>query len=80
MTTVENLNFNTIYRRLQEAKLMCYDSSHLNELADLIQYNMGIIQHYDGFTLVEKEQINNFSVYAYKTAKAYNEALKHSLV
>ena len=41
---------------------------------------MGIIQHYDGFTLVEKEQINNFSVYAYKTAKAYNEALKHSLV
>ncbi|MAB51211.1 MAG: hypothetical protein CMG80_05620 [Marinobacter sp.] len=79
-TKMNQLNFNTIYRRLHEAKIMCYDCSHLNQLGDLIQYNIGIIEDWDDFLKVEKEQINNFSKYAYKTAKAYNEALKYSLV
>ena len=78
---MENLNFNIIYRRLQEAKLMCYDCSHLNKLYDLIQYNIGFLyDHWDELTLVEKDKINNFSKYAYQTAKAYNEALKYSLL
>ena len=76
---MENYNFNTIYRRLSEAQIKCFGSNHLNELQDLISYNMQILEEFDNFTTIEKEQINNFSVLALIVSKDYKEMLNYSL-
>jgi len=74
-----------IYTRLSEAQTMCLDyddyknSNLLNELYDLIQHEMEILEDFDNLTTIEKEQINNFSIYALKVSKNYKELLNYSL-
>ena len=64
---------------------MCLDyddyknSNLLNELYDLIQHEMEILEDFDNLTTIEKEQINNFSIYALKVSKNYKELLNYSL-
>lgn len=72
-------NFNTIYTRLANAQNECFDNSQLNKLFDLIHYNMQILEEFEDLTTIEKEQINNFSIYALKVSKNYNELLTYSL-
>ena len=73
-------NFNTIYKRLSEAQIQCLGNNHLNELKDLIAYNMQILEEFENLTTIEKEQINNFSVLSLIVAKNYKEMLNYSLI
>ena len=40
---------------------------------------MQILEEFDNFTTIEKEQINNFSVLALIVSKDYKEMLNYSL-
>ena len=73
-------NFNTIYTRLAHAQSQCFDTNQLNKLFDLIEYNMQILEEFDELTTIQKEQINNFSIYALKVSKNYNKLLAYSLI
>lgn len=72
-------NFNTIYTRLADAQVECFDNSQLNKLFDLIEYNKQILEEFEDLTTIQKEQINNFSIYALKVSKNYNKLLTYSL-
>jgi len=71
-------DFNTIYSNLKQAQDICAEHSQLDNLFDLITYNLDLLD--DDFITLEKEQISNFSIYAFKTALAYKETLKYSLI
>jgi len=73
-------DFNTIYSNLKQAQDICVEHSKLNNLFDLITHNLELLDDYDDFITLEKEQISNFSIYAFKTALAYKETLKYSLI
>jgi hypothetical protein len=77
---MKDLNYNTIYQNLKQAQYICAEHSQLNNLFDLITYNLELLDDYDDFLKVEKEQISNFSIYAFKTSIAYQKALKYSLI
>lgn len=77
---MKDLNYNTIYQNLKQAQMYCAEHQQLNKLFDLITYNLELLDDYDDFLIVEKEQISNFSIYVFKTAIAYKEALKYSLI
>ena len=74
-------DFNTIYSNLKKAQDICCEHSQLDNLFDLITYNLELLDDdYDDFITLEKEQLYNFSIYAFKTALAYKETLKYSLI
>ena len=77
---MKNYNFNTIYTRLYQAQNECFNSNQLNKLFDLIQYNMQILDEFEDLTTIQKEKINNFSIYALKVSKNYNKLLTYSLI
>lgn len=77
---MKDLNYKTIYSKLQQAQQICTEHHQLDSLFDLIAYNLDLLYSYDDFTTLEKEQISNFSIYTLKAAKAYKEALKNSLI
>ena len=78
---MKNYNFNTIYKRLDDAQFICYPIQNLGGLFDLIEYNLNNMAHnWDEFEQKDKEQINKFSIEALKTVKAYRETLKYSLI
>jgi len=77
---MKDLNYNTIYSNLKQAQYICAEHSQLSNLFDLITHNLELLDDYDDFITLEKEQISNFSTYAFKTAKAYKKALKYSLI
>ena len=73
-------DFNTIYSNLKQAQYICAEHTQLNNLFDLITHNLELLDDYDDFITLEKEQISNFSTYAFKTALAYKKTLKYSLI
>ena len=77
---MKDLNYNTIYSNLKQGQYICAEHPQLNNLFDLITYNLELLDDYDDFIKLEKEQISNFSIYAFKTALSYKEALKYSLI
>tara|TARA_R100001460_G_scaffold79835_1_gene120768 strand:+ start:376 stop:609 length:234 start_codon:yes stop_codon:yes gene_type:complete len=77
---MKDLNYNTIYSNLKQAQYICAEYPQLNNLFDLITHNLNLLDDYDDFIKLEKENISNFSIYAFKTAVAYKEALKYSLI
>jgi hypothetical protein len=41
---------------------------------------MQILDEFEDLTTIEKEKINNFSIYALKVSKDYNKLLTYSLI
>jgi|TARA_R100000479_G_scaffold100531_1_gene50043 hypothetical protein len=72
--------YNTIYKNLREAQLICAGCSHLETLFDLIQYNFKLLKDYKDLSTIEKQQIYNFSKEVLKASKSYKEVLKYSLI
>ena len=72
------LDKSKILNRLNEAQKICMNG-HMDKIFDLIQYNKDLLYNYDP-TTIELEELNEFSIYALKTAKNYKKVLDSSLV